>query len=200
MKEKSEGEVAQSCLTPSDPMDCSLPGSSIHGLSRQECWSGVPLPSPPIYNSLHFLIPNSQSILPPFPAPPWQPQVCSPCLWICFCFIDVFIRVILQVPYKWYHMVFVPIWLASHSMTTSRSTHIATNGIISFLILWLSGIPLYICATSSEARTLFVQPQWQGRDWVTGHTHGLYFLTSVVSFLNVDWCLLNILGYQVGYN
>ena len=29
-----------------DPMDCSLPGSSVHGFSRQECWSGVPLPSP----------------------------------------------------------------------------------------------------------------------------------------------------------
>ena len=31
-KVKSEREVAQSCLTPSDPMDCSLPGSSIHGI------------------------------------------------------------------------------------------------------------------------------------------------------------------------
>ena len=32
MKVKSESEVAQSCPTPSDPMDCSLPGSSIHGI------------------------------------------------------------------------------------------------------------------------------------------------------------------------
>ena len=46
MKEKSEGEVAQSCPTPSDPMDCSPPSSSIHGFSRQEYWSGGPLPSP----------------------------------------------------------------------------------------------------------------------------------------------------------
>ena len=29
---KSESEVAQSCLTLSDPMDCSLPGSSTHGI------------------------------------------------------------------------------------------------------------------------------------------------------------------------
>ena len=29
-----ESEVAQSCLTLSDPMDCSLPGSSIHGIFR----------------------------------------------------------------------------------------------------------------------------------------------------------------------
>ena len=32
MKVKSESEVTQSCPTPSDPMDCSLPGSSIHGI------------------------------------------------------------------------------------------------------------------------------------------------------------------------
>ena len=34
MKEKSESEVAQSCLTLSDPMDCSLPGSSIYWQPR----------------------------------------------------------------------------------------------------------------------------------------------------------------------
>ena len=32
MKAKSEGEVAQLCPTPSDPMDCSPPGSSAHGI------------------------------------------------------------------------------------------------------------------------------------------------------------------------
>ena len=32
MKVKSESEVAQSCPTPSDPMACSLPGSSVHGI------------------------------------------------------------------------------------------------------------------------------------------------------------------------
>ena len=31
-KVKNESEVAQSCPTLSDPMDCSLPGSSIHGI------------------------------------------------------------------------------------------------------------------------------------------------------------------------
>ena len=94
MKVKSESEVAQSCPTLTDPMDCSPPGSSIHGIfqarvmewvaiffsngwewkvqvkslssvwllpnpwtavyqappsmgfSRQEYWSGLPLPSP----------------------------------------------------------------------------------------------------------------------------------------------------------
>ena len=42
MKVKSESEVAQSCLTLSDPMDWA-PLSM--GFSKQEYWSGVPLPS-----------------------------------------------------------------------------------------------------------------------------------------------------------
>ena len=32
MKVKSESEVVQSCLTLSDSKDCSLPGSSVHGI------------------------------------------------------------------------------------------------------------------------------------------------------------------------
>ena len=32
MKVKSESEISQSCLTLRDPMDCSLPGSSAHGI------------------------------------------------------------------------------------------------------------------------------------------------------------------------
>ena len=32
MKVKSESEVTQLCRTPSDPTDCSLPGSSVHGI------------------------------------------------------------------------------------------------------------------------------------------------------------------------
>ena len=52
---KGESEVAQSRPTRGDPMDCSPPGSSILGFSRQEYWSGLPLPSPE-ERSLVFLI------------------------------------------------------------------------------------------------------------------------------------------------
>ena len=38
--------VTQSCLTLYNPMDCRLPGSSVHGFPRQEYWSGLPFPSP----------------------------------------------------------------------------------------------------------------------------------------------------------
>ena len=43
MKVKSESEVAQSCLTLHDPMDCSLPGSSIHGIFQARVleWSAI---------------------------------------------------------------------------------------------------------------------------------------------------------------
>ena len=34
MKVKSESEVSQSCLTLHDPMDCSLPGASVHGIPQ----------------------------------------------------------------------------------------------------------------------------------------------------------------------
>ena len=34
MKVKSENEVAQSCPTLSDPMDCSLPSSSVHRICQ----------------------------------------------------------------------------------------------------------------------------------------------------------------------
>ena len=36
----------QSCLTLSDAMDCSLPGSSVHGILQAKYWSGLPFPSP----------------------------------------------------------------------------------------------------------------------------------------------------------
>ena len=46
MKVKSESEVAQSCPTLSDPMDCSPPGSSVHGIFQARGLEGVPGPSP----------------------------------------------------------------------------------------------------------------------------------------------------------
>ena len=43
MKVNSESEVARSCPIPSDPMDCSLPGSSVHGIfqARTLEWAAI---------------------------------------------------------------------------------------------------------------------------------------------------------------
>ena len=52
---KIESEVAQLCLILSDPMDRSLPGSSVHGIFQaKDYWSGVSLPSP--YTMLLLLL------------------------------------------------------------------------------------------------------------------------------------------------
>ena len=43
MNVKSESEVAQSCLTRCDPMDCSLPGSSVLGIFQAKVleWGAI---------------------------------------------------------------------------------------------------------------------------------------------------------------
>ena len=46
MKVKSESEVAQLCPTLRDPMDCSLPGSSVHGIFQARVleWGAIKSP------------------------------------------------------------------------------------------------------------------------------------------------------------
>ena len=38
--------VTKLCPALSDPMACSLPGSSVHGIFREENWGGLPVPFP----------------------------------------------------------------------------------------------------------------------------------------------------------
>ena len=38
--------AAQPCPTVCDPVGCSPPGSSVHGILQKEDWSGLPFPSP----------------------------------------------------------------------------------------------------------------------------------------------------------
>ena len=44
----------QSCPTPCDPIDCNLPGSSVHGIPRHEYWRGLPFPTPGSIGMLAF--------------------------------------------------------------------------------------------------------------------------------------------------
>ena len=44
--QKKKKKVGQSCQTLCDSMVCNPPGSSVHGIFRQEYWSGLPFPSP----------------------------------------------------------------------------------------------------------------------------------------------------------
>ena len=55
MKVKSESEVSESCPTLSDPMDCSLPGSSIRGIFQARVleWGAIAF-SPSIYYTMLY--------------------------------------------------------------------------------------------------------------------------------------------------
>ena len=57
MKVESESEVAQSCPTLSDPMDCSPPGSSVRGIFQARVleWGAIAF-SVSSYNSLYFKV------------------------------------------------------------------------------------------------------------------------------------------------
>ena len=67
MKVKSESEVTQLCLTPSDPMDCSLPGSSIHGIFQARVleWGAIAF-SVSALNSKGNVVRLSKDFLPSF--------------------------------------------------------------------------------------------------------------------------------------
>ena len=60
MKEKSESKVAQSCPTLRDPMDCSLPGSSIHGIFQARVleWGAIAFSIP-----VHHQPPNLAQLM-----------------------------------------------------------------------------------------------------------------------------------------
>ena len=79
-------EVAQSCPTLCNPMDSSLPGSSVHVVFQARILSGLPLPSPdlpwPGSKLLHWQVDS-------FPEPPGKPQdnsgqiLTDPCVLVC---------------------------------------------------------------------------------------------------------------------
>ena len=48
MRVKSESEFTQLCLTLHDPMDCSLPGSSVHGIFQARVLEWVAISFSPI--------------------------------------------------------------------------------------------------------------------------------------------------------
>ena len=55
---ENESEVAQSCPTLSDPMDCSLPGSSVHGIFQARVLEWVALPYPHNVTSILQTLPQ----------------------------------------------------------------------------------------------------------------------------------------------
>ena len=96
---ESESEVPQSCPTPSDPMDCSLPGPSVHGIFQARVleWGAIAfsnyryiyhlwnLPSlPPIHPSRSSESSRLGSLC--FTATSHQPSVLHMVMYICWCY------------------------------------------------------------------------------------------------------------------
>ena len=63
MKVKSQSEVAQSCPTLCDPMDCSLPGSSVHGIFQARVleWGAIAFSN--VYITMHKIETNENLLL-----------------------------------------------------------------------------------------------------------------------------------------
>ena len=64
-----ESEVTQSCLTLCDPMDCSPPGSSIHGIFQARVleWGAITFSELPYKNAIYWLCflqpPNTNPVI-----------------------------------------------------------------------------------------------------------------------------------------
>ena len=87
MKVKSESEVAQSCLTLATLWTAAYQAPPSMGFSRQEYWSGVPLPSrlpsPTCLQNLCSIAPNRNFVTVRHSPKAWKPQVYFLSLWIC---------------------------------------------------------------------------------------------------------------------
>ena len=61
MKVKSVSEVTQSCLTLSDPMDCSPPGSSVHGIFQAGVleWGAIAFSGLTLWDPINYSLPGS---------------------------------------------------------------------------------------------------------------------------------------------
>ena len=71
MKVKSESEVAQSCPTLATPWTADHQATPSMGFSRQEYWSGLPLPSPTTTWISHNSIHKASLLSLPSPIPPF---------------------------------------------------------------------------------------------------------------------------------
>ena len=56
MKVKSESEIAQSCPTLCDLMDCSLPSSSVHGIFQARVLEWVAIAFSSVFLDLYFIL------------------------------------------------------------------------------------------------------------------------------------------------
>ena len=73
-----------------DPMDCSPPGSSVHGILQAKHWSGLPLPSPGDLPNPGIKLGSPALQADPLPAElPGKPTVGQGCLSILYTIVCI---------------------------------------------------------------------------------------------------------------
>ena len=89
MKAESESEVAQSCPALSDPMDCSLPGSSIHGIFWATVleWGAIAFSLRRLDSFIELLRINGQKRKKIFPAQPSSSLWMEIVPWVFYIFV-----------------------------------------------------------------------------------------------------------------
>ena len=98
-KVKSESEVAQSCPTPSDPTDCSLPGSSAHGIFQARVleWGAIAFSGALLFTSLcsyrYYYLPDSCT----FPSAASGKEPTCQCRRLKRCGLDPWVR---KIPWR----------------------------------------------------------------------------------------------------
>ena len=117
-----------------------------HWVDFPVLYSRSPLASHSIYSMCICQFQTPRPPLPTLPIPLVTTSFSKPVSSFPFC-KQVHLHPPSDSTCKWHHVMSFFQCLTS-SMTTSRSTHVAANGIIS-LFLWLSNILLYICTISS---------------------------------------------------
>ena len=93
MKVKSESEVAQSCPTPSDPMDCSPPGPYIHGIFQARVLEWVAI----AFSVLLLFKKSTQMVLEGFPGGTSGKEPTCQCRRCKRCEFDPWVR---KVPWR----------------------------------------------------------------------------------------------------
>ena len=125
------------------------------------------------HSSLYLLISYFQSVPPPFPLPIVNYKFviffCKSVSVLHICSFELF----LDSTYKWYHTVFVFVWLISLSVTFSRHIHVAAHGNISFYGWIIFHCVLCVCV---RERHLF-----KSQLSVCGHLDYFHVLTTVHS-------------------
>ena len=153
MKVKSESEFTQLCPTLSNPMDCSLPGSSVHGIfqARVLGWAASAffgaIQQVLIYfiqDNVHMSIPISPFIAPsPYPLLTISWLSMSITLFL-FCSRQFIFTLFLDSTYRRSHMILVFLCLTYFTQCENiQVSHVAVKGIISFSFM-SSNISLYI--------------------------------------------------------